>query len=177
MEKEEIQSDNENAEKDLVDLTEQEESDALLDIVTEEQPEIGEVIRNNPKFERLVKENPDVLSLIKISQVSHHRGPLPSPKILDEYNQTLPGLAETIVGMALADAEHRRTMDSKVLEAQKRDNLLGQIFGFLIGTIAIIAGAVTSVSGAQVFGTVLGAGGVSALVAVFVLGRKPKSDD
>lgn len=119
-------------------------SEELIELVSQEQPELGNVIRNNPNVERLVKENPELLTLIQVAQVSHHRGPLPRPDILKEYEQALPGLGQTIVNMALEDAEHRRMMDVAILNAKKRDNLLGQVFGFTIGTIAIIAGAVTS---------------------------------
>lgn len=164
----------ENAIEVTTEATEATEAtEEILDIVAQEQPELVEIIKDNPDAERLFRQHPEVM--LQVAKVSHHQGPLPSPEILKEYNLAIPGLGETIVQMALDDAQHRRTMDTEILKAQKRDNLLGQCFGFSIGTIAIIAGAITSVMGSQIFGTVLGGGGVAALVAVFVLGRNPKS--
>jgi uncharacterized membrane protein len=38
-------------------------------------------------------------------------GPLPSPVLLEQYDQVLPGLAETIVRMAEREQAHRHEMD------------------------------------------------------------------
>lgn len=42
-------------------------------------------------------------------------GPLPPPKLLSEYDQVLPGLAERIVKMAETEGNHRRSVESRLV--------------------------------------------------------------
>lgn len=71
------------------------------------------------------------------------------------------------------------TIKEKLVDAQIRDlqqerseRRLGQIFGFLIGTVCISAGAVTAVLGSEIGGGFIGSAGVIGLVYVFVVGRQ-----
>lgn len=91
----------------------------------------------------------------------------------------LPGGAERIFAQMEEHARHIRSQDDKQLTADVRDRAAeraerkrGQIFGLLIGVIAIVSGSLTAVFGAQIPGGFIGAGGVIGLVAVFVFGRR-----
>ncbi|MEB3244730.1 MAG: hypothetical protein VKJ06_01955 [Vampirovibrionales bacterium] len=53
---------------------------------------------------------------------------------------------------------------------------LGQIFGFLIGSIGLGISGWVSIFGQPVVGGVFGVGTIASLVSVFVLGRSSKSD-
>ena len=99
-------------------------------------------------------------------------GPLPHPEILENYNRIVPGAAERIIQMAESEKEHRHYIEKAALRADIREARLGQIFAFLIGTIAIVCGAYTAIEGAPGAGGVIGGGGVIGLVSVFILGRK-----
>lgn len=143
-----------------------------LDALVEENPELGSVINKKPDVERLFRENPDVpQAIMKITQ---HSGPMPPPEMLEAYNKMVPGIAGELFNDMREDSKHIREMERKALNAKILENTLGQVFGFLIGTVAIIAGAYTAVNGAELSGGLIGGGGVVALTAVFVLGRKPK---
>lgn len=115
-------------------------------------------------------------------------GPLPPPFILEQYDQIVPGAAERIIAMAEKQAAHRQAMEKKLLEAEIRDlksqraeARLGQVFGLVIGVVAILSGAVVATvsvgTAGQISGGLIGAGGVVGLVSVFVLGRKLGQDE
>ena len=76
--------------------------------------------------------------------------------------------------MAEEDLRLRRQMEMESQRAQFADRKLGQIFGFAIGLVAILAGSVTAVQGAEWAGLGIGGGGVIGLVSVFVLGKRGK---
>lgn len=148
-----------------------------VDILVKEEPEIGEVIRKSPDVERVLRKHPEISGrLLGVTQ-TRFSGPIPPPQLLKGYEDIMPGSAREIFDMAKDQAAHERSFENKALGAQMRDNLLGQVFGFLIGTIAILAGTYAAVNGAQLSGGLIGGGGVAALTAVFVLGRRPKNSD
>lgn len=100
-----------------------------------------------------------------------HRGPLPSPKILKEYNDVCPGAAERIISMVEEQATHRQKLESQVVSSQVRNSRLGVIFAFLIAVITIIAGAVTAILGSSPWaGALLGSTGLAGLVGTFIYG-------
>jgi len=110
-------------------------------------------------------------------------GPLPPPAMLDGYNQIIPDGANRIMRMAESEAEHRRSIEKEVLAIQKEDlrreraeRRLGQIFAFVLCTIAILAGVygVTQSSGpaGQIAGGVVGVGGLASLVIAFITGSR-----
>jgi len=111
-----------------------------------------------------------------------YSGPLPPPSLLAKFEEIQPGLVERIVAMAEKQAQHRQSLEIKKTEAIIADQRagrgearLGQILGFLIGIVAIIAGAYAATVGAHWPGAIIGGGGVVALVSVFVLGRRDNS--
>ncbi len=111
-----------------------------------------------------------------VSQVS--QGPLPSPEVLKHYNEIIPGLAERIVQMAEAETQHRRAMESKIIDSQtsdlkkyRRAELFGQFFGLIIGCSAIFGAIYAATHGAQIAGAFIGTTGVTGLVTAFIVGR------
>lgn len=131
-------------------------------------------------------------------QVTLHQssfsGPIPSPEVLEKYNQILPGAAGRIITMAEGEGNHRRAQEKKQLasdsDARKfaletdRQTIVrsfdiqrrGQWLGFVIGTITISAGLAGALFAPNTWGQVLsaliGSGGVVALVSVFVIGQR-----
>lgn len=99
-------------------------------------------------------------------------GPIPPPSFLKEYEEILPNAADRILTMAEKQGEHRRFMEKTWLKLSNREVHFGQILGFLIGVIAIVAGAYTAINGAGISGGLLGTSGVVGLVTVFVVGSK-----
>jgi uncharacterized membrane protein len=106
-------------------------------------------------------------------------GPLPHPDILVQYNAIQAGFADRIIQMAENEAKHRHTLETKVIESTFDEGKRGQLYGLLIGSLAIVCGTVAAMSGNTVAGSIIGGGGVVALVSVFVLGRvlSPENKD
>jgi len=81
--------------------------------------------------------------------------------------------------MAQDIADHRRKIEEKQLDSDIADRIaarsetrIGQFCGLAIGMTAIIGGVIAAILGAPISGGFIGTGGVVALVAVFVLGRR-----
>lgn len=105
-------------------------------------------------------------------------GPLPAPHILREYDETLPGLAERVVQIALAEAEHRRALEVKIVDSEIAEqgrtherNTRAQHYA-LITTIAgfATAGACAALHAFTAAG-VIGGGTIAAVASVFLTGR------
>ncbi len=62
--------------------------------------------------------------------------------------------------------------NKETIRGQQRLFAWGQRFAFGIGTITVLAGAITAVLGAPLSGGVIGTGGVAALVAAFIYGAR-----
>lgn len=117
---------------------------------------------------------------------SGYSGPLPPPDLLAKFDDIQSGLVDGIVRMAEQQAAHRQALEAKQVDAIIADQRtgrtearIGQVFGFLIGVVAIVAGTYAAAHNAQITGSIIGGGGVVALVSVFVLGRRrsARSDD
>ena len=55
-----------------------------------------------------------------------------------------------------------------------KERRIGQIFGLVIGIVAIVGGVVAALNGAEWPGGLIGTGGVATLVAVFVYGKRSR---
>ena len=104
-------------------------------------------------------------------------GPLPPPVILEQYNNIVPGAAERILKMAEDQSAHRRDLESRVIKSDIFNSKLGLIFGFLIGIVAIVAGAFIAFKGQETAGGVISISGIAALAGVFVYGSKQRSKE
>jgi uncharacterized membrane protein len=138
-----------------------------------------------PQKRKSSNSPPDQKSTQKIvaaAHVEHHAGPIPSPKILQAYENISPGLADRIMSMAETETGHRQKMENRVIEAdieamrkEFAERRIGQLFGLIIGLAALGAGTFTAVYGHPVAGGFMGTGGVVALVTAFIYGRLSES--
>ncbi|MCP5112171.1 MAG: DUF2335 domain-containing protein [bacterium] len=119
---------------------------------------------------------------VSIEAIRWHRGPLPPPAQLAEYNEVLPGLAERIVTLTEEEARHRRSLEQKALEATSRNSenrdveaKRGQVFAFTIAMSFILAGLIVAIWAEPWAGTVFGGIGIGGIVSTFVLGRREQA--
>ena len=133
-----------------------------------------------------MREEAEKARTILAMQSHEYSGPIPPPELLIAFEQVLPGLAERIVKSSEVEAEHRRFIQrTTLLEEIKLRNRpyderrLGQILGFSIGVIAIVAGVIASYLGHPITGGFVGTGGVLGLVTAFLFSKstKPKEKD
>lgn len=106
-------------------------------------------------------------------------GPLPPPQMLKEYEQVVPGLAESLTQSFIKEGDHRRELELKAHEldelyvrASIKDSLRGSVLGFILCAMAIAGGVYAAVSGAQVAGSIIGFSGMAGLVVAFKSGIK-----
>jgi len=95
-----------------------------------------------------------------------HQGPLPAPEDLQRYEQMCPGAAERIIRMAETEQAHRHAQERKALESDTsiravfqgtegarikgvfQSDKRGQYLGAAVSLAAILAAAITAISGA-----------------------------
>ena len=131
----------------------------------------------NPELFKGLSE-PKKLELLRTLSVSitHHRsGPLPSPEDLARYNEVIPNGAERIMIMAEKQQDHRFVLEKTAVTEQLKESSRGQIFGLIIGLVAILSGATCALFGSELAGSLIGGGGIAGLVSVFVLGRSKQA--
>lgn len=106
-----------------------------------------------------------------------YSGPLPSPQVLEFYNQAVPDAADRIIAMAERQASHRQKLEELVVKSGTINSLLGLIFGLIIGLATEIGAVYCIVNGYQGGGTTLGLSGLAGLVGVFVYGSKQRRQE
>jgi uncharacterized membrane protein len=68
-------------------------------------------------------------------------GPLPPPGALQQFNTIIPNGAERIMSMVEHEQAHRIAIETKAMQAEVSDAIMGKVLGALM-TIAAIVGAV-----------------------------------
>jgi uncharacterized membrane protein len=111
-------------------------------------------------------------------------GEFPDAEIITAYDKIEPGASKRLLRLYETEVEHRREMERLTLQAEiadlsaeRKEARLGQVFAFLIGVVAILAGCYSAMHGSQIAGAFIGGGGVIGLVTVFIIGRRPMPED
>ena len=140
------------------------------------QKEKGMPKRRNDQIQNAKPKNHEITA----RQIStSFIGPLPPPTILKQYDEIAPGLADRIVRMAETEADHRRQIENRALNAdiglaekEYTERRIGQFLGFGIGVAALVTGAYVATHGQPWAGGFIGTGGVIGLVTAFIYGRR-----
>ncbi|EOA3017618.1 DUF2335 domain-containing protein [Enterococcus faecalis] len=131
--------------------------------------EVEEILDDLPKIER------EKIESLIIRQ--SYSGPLPSPRLLKEFDEVEKGAAKKIIDNYLAESEHRRGLENKSLEYSARDVKMGAWFGFILGLIGLLGGfSVLLFTNHAIAGSILSGGSLVALVALFLKPQKNKND-
>jgi uncharacterized membrane protein len=118
------------------------------------EPEFGEILSKLPPG-----TPPEVLEMI--SQSMSYSGPLPPPFMMQQYNDTLPGLADRIMKMAENEQGLRRRDNGWILS-----NDTVRVVGSIVVSLALIAaGVYCGIIGQPWLGGVLGTSGAIAGIA------------
>jgi uncharacterized membrane protein len=96
----------------------------------------------------------------------------------------LPGSAERVFKLVESEQLHRHEMQKAELNAQIADQSQirqlekrGQLFGFLIGIVVMGVVGTAALNDKEVTASILGIGGLTGLVSVFVLGRQKQEQE
>jgi uncharacterized membrane protein len=121
---------------------------------------------------------------IRQQSLEIHRGPLPSPGVLADYDRVHPGLAERIVRLAEDEAKHRRSMESASLDGDMtymRGCLSAERRGqYLAGIIAVSLagiGGYVAMQGHDATGAAIGVTGVASIVTALIVGCGKKEPE
>lgn len=109
-------------------------------------------------------------SLIRVVQ-SAHRGPMPSPETLAEYDQVVPGLAREIVDMAKDEQKHRHAMETVLVHGDRDAVVRGQRFGLAALVLLLAMAGYMVYKGSPGPAAWLLSATVVGVVGVFVTGR------
>jgi uncharacterized membrane protein len=147
----------------------------LVEDLEESNPDLLKDVQNK---EQIVSE---VFSLvtqtIEIEHREHHSGPLPHPRTLREYDDIIDNGAERIVTVFEKQSDHRMQLEKKVITSQTTQSLLGQIFGFVIAIVFLIAGIYLVINDYEVAGITIFGLDIVGLVTVFVIGKRKQKKD
>jgi uncharacterized membrane protein len=111
----------------------------------------------------------EIAELVEM-HIERHRGPLPRPQDLQEYDNVVPGAAERIIRMAEKQSTHRQELERKVVFGDSRRAFCGLwVGGFVV--LCVLAGAVYLIDrGHDVAGAIIAGIDVVGLVSVFIYG-------
>ena len=116
-------------------------------------------------------------SITLSQEVTAFFGPLPPPEILEKYNRVIPNAAERILKMAEDQTQHRQALEKKVINHDKVNSRLGIFFAFVIAISFIAASYFAAIKGHSIYGGIMGTGGLTSLVYVFIYGSKARAKE
>ena len=122
----------------------------------------------------------ELLSLNRVKSITHqeiHRGPLPSPRTLREYDKIKKGLAERIVIMAENQSNHRINLENKAISSQLDESRKGQDYGLTIGLAGLVTCLILALTSHDWVAGIIGSSTLVGLVTVFVVGRRKQKED
>lgn len=96
-------------------------------------------------WEAIPKDQREILETVLHAQFEMIRSPLLPPRILQDYNDVVPGLAEKLIEWTESESSHRRKMEQRAFEVSVGFQSRGQWFGLIVSLFGL------SVSGLIVY--------------------------
>jgi uncharacterized membrane protein len=109
--------------------------------------------------------SPQSLAVKAVAVQETFSGPLPPPEVLAKYDEIVPGMAERLLTTFERQADHRMTLERKVIDGDIRRSWAGLILGFVFGMALLVGSVFMIASGLAVAGIALI---VAELVAIAV---------
>lgn len=116
------------------------------------------------------RDKADAITKIVFAQ-QFYGGPLPQAEEMERYNRIIPNGADRIMTLAEKQAEHRRSLESKVIPGQMRQGAVGQWMGFIIAILVLGAGIYSLYLGETGVAKTIFAVTIIGLVALFLRGK------
>ncbi|MET7661180.1 DUF2335 domain-containing protein [Streptomyces sp. NPDC005463] len=108
--------------------------------------------------------------------MQRHRGPLPDPQQLVEYENVLPGAADRIIAMAEREQRHRHDLQQAGLKQRFAITRNGQRSGLTALAIMAALAAYLGNIGHPGWAVVAGSLDIVAVVTIFVVGKRLGGD-
>ncbi len=107
----------------------------------------------------------------------HFSGPIPHPDILRGMEEVVPGSAAKIINMAVDQSNHRRNLETTVVNSLSKQSGRGQWLGFIIAIIGLGISGFLIYTGHDTAGSVIGVADLGGLVSIFVIGKQQQKNE
>ncbi len=114
--------------------------------------------------------------VISAEITEHFSGPLPHPRILEDYDRIVPGAAYRIIRKFESQTEHRQKLENRFVWTESIKSIGGLVGGFVIAMTAIIGGIYTSLHGQIFLGGTLSFAGLALLVGAFLANKQERKN-
>ena len=133
--------------------------------------QVTEFIEKQPTDVR--EEVTDKLIAQRVESMSYS-GPIPHPRLLKEFDDSILNGADRIMKMAEQQSKHRMDLETRVVKANNRDSFLGVIFAGVVAIIIVIGSMLLIYSDKNIQGLGILLASAVAYIGVFL---KSKSRD
>lgn len=113
-----------------------------------------------------------IMTRMEMSMEEYYSGPLPHPRILEGYEEIIPGAADRILTMAENQASHRQEIEKTAISSNVKDSRLGVVFAFIIGMTGTLGGIYAITQGAVAAGTFITGASLASIVTSFIYGTR-----
>ncbi|MDR0955326.1 MAG: DUF2335 domain-containing protein [Rikenellaceae bacterium] len=104
-------------------------------------------------------------------------GPMPSPRMMADYEKVLPGAAERIIAMTEEQQRHRIALEKVVIPKQVKQSGRGQVFAFSICILMLLFAGYCVSAGAEWTAVITIVLALVSVVGLFITGKyKIKKD-
>jgi uncharacterized membrane protein len=97
--------------------------------------------------------------------------PLPPPHMLREFEEILPGAADRIFTLMESQTQHRQNLENQKQTSGIGSEYRGQIIGFILSLVAMLAGFILIYKGKSLPGTIVFITTCASLVGIFIAGK------
>jgi uncharacterized membrane protein len=109
-------------------------------------------------------------------------GPLPSPDLLQHYEDIVPGLAADIVGWTTTQTAHRQQIENRAIGIDEKlstwhivERLIGQLFAFIIAISVLGTVIYLAMNGKETAAAAVGVIGFGGIISAFIYGRRQET--
>lgn len=113
-----------------------------------------------------------IVGATQLSMSQSYSGPIPPPKLLEDYNHVQPGTAKMILDLWEKQVNHRMDLEQTVIKSDIRRSWAGLFAGFLIAVGTIGTGGYLVHSGHDTAGGTIATVGLGSLVGTFIYGTR-----
>lgn len=122
-------------------------------------------------------EDVEKIAALVVQKAQIFSGPIPSPEILEGYNQILPDAAERIFKMAEKAQDHQMSIEHKYVDSRVDKIKKGQYFALTLALFGITGAVVCAFLGETTIGAIIGGTTLVSIVPSFIDGVRKKKDD
>lgn len=136
-------------------------------------PSNGDLVAQ-PSLEEILQDIPEEtreLVITKLETMESHSGWLPSPKVLGQYEELLPGLAERIVALPEREQAHRHKVIETALEKDSSLKMRGQSFALISLAVLVAFAFYLAWLGNIEWAAKVAIFGIASVVGIFVTGK------